>query len=93
MRQPVKAYAMTGWRIGYAGGPLELIEAINTVQGQSTSHASSVSQYAALEALTGDQSCVEEARTVFEKRRNQVVASINAMSGGFCTSCSNSWPW
>lgn len=72
-----KSYAMTGWRVGYAGGPVELIKAMNTVQGQSTSHTCSISQHAAVEALTGDQSFIGEFRAQFKKRRDEVVKRIN----------------
>ncbi len=79
-----KSYAMTGWRVGYAGGPLQLIKAMNTIQGQSTSHTCSISQYAAVEALTGDQSFIGEFRELFEKRRDRVVALINDIPGLSC---------
>jgi len=79
-----KSYAMTGWRVGYAGGPLQLIKAMNTIQGQSTSHTCSISQYAAVEALTGDQSFIDEFRQLFEKRRDRVVALINDIPGLSC---------
>ena len=79
-----KAYAMTGWRVGYAGGPLELIKAMNTVQGQSTSHTCSVSQCAAVTALNGDQSFIDEFRTAFSARREVMVKKVNAIPGLSC---------
>ncbi|WP_324764959.1 pyridoxal phosphate-dependent aminotransferase (plasmid) [Sinorhizobium meliloti] len=81
-----KSYAMTGWRVGYAAGPVELIKAMNTVQGQSTSHTSSISQYAAVEALNGDQSFIQKFRDAFEARRNLVVKLINDIPGLRCES-------
>ena len=79
-----KAYAMTGWRVGYAGGPLELIKAMNTVQGQSTSHTCSISQYAAIAALNGDQSFLNDFRDAFRKRRDLVVGLVNDIPGLSC---------
>lgn len=79
-----KAYAMTGWRVGYAAGPIELIKAMNTVQGQSTSHTSSISQYAAVEALVGDQSFLTNFRYAFQARRDLVVGLLNAIPGLEC---------
>ena len=79
-----KAYAMTGWRVGYGGGPLELIKAMNTVQGQSTSHTCSISQHAAVVALNGDQSFLKKFRDAFKKRRDLVVGLINAIPGLSC---------
>lgn len=79
-----KAYAMTGWRIGYAGGPRELIAAMRKVQSQSTSCPSSVSQYAALEALEGPQDFVARTRPAFQRRRDRVVAALNAIEGISC---------
>jgi len=79
-----KSYAMTGWRVGYAGGPLELIKAMNTVQGQSTSHTSSISQYASVTALTGDQSFMNEFRAAFKARRDAMVKQINDVPGLSC---------
>jgi aspartate aminotransferase len=79
-----KSYAMTGWRVGYAGGPLELIKAMNTVQGQSTSHTCSISQHASVTALTGDQSFMNEFRSAFKARRDAMVTSINAVPGLSC---------
>jgi aspartate aminotransferase len=79
-----KAYAMTGWRIGYAAGPVALIKAMGTIQSQSTSNPSSVSQYAALEALTGPQDFLAENRIVFQRRRDLVVSMLNAAKGITC---------
>ena len=79
-----KSYAMTGWRIGYAGGPAHLIKAMGTIQSQSTSNPSSVSQYAALEALTGPQDFLAPSRALFQKRRDLVVGMLNAAKGVTC---------
>ncbi len=76
-----KAYAMTGWRIGYAGGPAELIKAMGKIQGQSTSNASSVSQVAAVEALNGPQDAVEKMRQTYEQRMRIMVNGINSVPG------------
>ncbi len=79
-----KAYAMTGWRIGYAGGPVELIKAMSKVQGQSTSNPSSISQAAAVEALNGDQSFLSDWRKKFQERRDLVVAMLQQAEGITC---------
>ncbi|MCK5917038.1 MAG: pyridoxal phosphate-dependent aminotransferase [Cocleimonas sp.] len=79
-----KAYAMTGWRIGYAGGPLTLIKAMKKIQSQSTSNPTSISQVAAVEALTGDQSSIDTMMEAFEERHNFVVAECNKMDGVEC---------
>ncbi len=79
-----KSYAMTGWRIGYAGGPVHLIKAMGTIQSQSTSNPCSVSQYAALEALTGPQDFLAPNRALFQGRRDLVVAMLNAAKGITC---------
>ena len=79
-----KAYAMTGWRIGYAAGPVALIKAMGTIQSQSTSNPCSVSQYAALEALTGPQDFLAENRKIFERRRDLVVSMLNTAPGITC---------
>jgi aspartate aminotransferase len=79
-----KAYAMTGWRIGYAGAPAELIKAMAKLQSQSTSNPSSVSQAGALAALTGPQELVAERKAIFETRRNAVVAWLDAIPGLRC---------
>jgi len=79
-----KAFSMTGWRIGYGAGPLELIKAMTKIQSQSTSNASSISQAAALAALTGDTSFLADWRQSFEARRNLVVKMINSCPGLSC---------
>ena len=79
-----KSYAMTGWRIGYAGGPVHLIKAMGTIQSQSTSNPCSVSQYAALEALTGPQDFLAPNRKLFEGRRDLVVSMLNQAKGIRC---------
>lgn len=79
-----KAYAMTGWRIGYAGGPVELIGAMRKVQSQSTSNPCSVSQWAAVEALNGPQNFLGPAVEIFLRRRDLVVAGLNAADGITC---------
>ena len=79
-----KAYAMTGWRIGYCGGPKELIAAMATIQGQSTSNASSISQKAAAAALAGDQTCVATMNEAFKQRHDYVVSALNALPGVSC---------
>ncbi|MEM9331889.1 MAG: pyridoxal phosphate-dependent aminotransferase [Pseudomonadota bacterium] len=81
-----KAYAMTGWRLGYCGGPLELIKAMNLVQGQSTSGTSSITQWAAVEALNGPQDFIADRRKVFEERRDLVVSMLNQANGINCPS-------
>jgi aspartate aminotransferase len=79
-----KAYAMTGWRIGYCGGPKELVAAMSIIQGQSTSNASSISQRASTVALNGDQSCVGEMNKAFKARHDFVVAGLNSIPGVAC---------
>jgi len=79
-----KAYAMTGWRIGYCGGPKELIAAMSTIQGQSTSNASSISQKAATVALAGDQACVATMNDAFKQRHDYVVQALNTLPGVSC---------
>tara|TARA_B100002051_G_scaffold209289_1_gene200717 strand:+ start:54 stop:1241 length:1188 start_codon:yes stop_codon:yes gene_type:complete len=79
-----KSYAMTGWRIGYAGGPKEIIKAIRKVQSQSTSNPSSVSQAAAVEALNGTQKFINTRSKEFKKRRDFVVSSLNKIKGINC---------
>ncbi|MEM9426408.1 MAG: pyridoxal phosphate-dependent aminotransferase [Pseudomonadota bacterium] len=79
-----KAYAMTGWRIGYAGGPEHLIAAMRKIQSQSTSNPCSISQWAAVEALTGPQDYIGESVAVFERRRDLVVSGLNACDGITC---------
>lgn len=79
-----KAYAMTGWRIGYAGGPVELIKAMAKVQSQSTSNPCSVAQWAAVEALNGPQDFIPSNNEVFKGRRDLVVSMLNQASGLTC---------
>ncbi|MEJ2275483.1 MAG: pyridoxal phosphate-dependent aminotransferase [Woeseiaceae bacterium] len=79
-----KAYAMTGWRIGYAAGPGKLISAMLTIQSQSTSNACSVSQAAAVAALRGNQSCVAEMAAAYKARHDFVVAGLNDIPGFKC---------
>ena len=79
-----KAYAMTGWRVGYGGGPRELIAAMAVVQSQSTTNPSSISQAAAIAALTGPQDVLVERRTAFQRRRDIVVDALNAIDGVSC---------
>jgi aspartate aminotransferase len=75
---------MTGWRIGYCGGPREIITAMATVQGQSTSNPSSIGQKAAVAALNGDQDCVAKMNESFHERHDFVVAGLNALPGVSC---------
>jgi len=79
-----KAYAMTGWRIGYAGGPETLIAAMRKVQSQSTTNPATISQWAAVEALEGPQDYIETARAAFRRRRDRVAAALDACPGLAC---------
>jgi len=79
-----KSYAMTGWRIGYAAGPKEIIKAISKIQSQSTSNPSSISQAAAVEALNGPQDFIQERSEAFKERRDFVVNSLNNIKGISC---------
>ena len=79
-----KTYSMTGWRIGYAAGPIPIIKAMSKIQGQSTSCANSIGQMAGIAALSGDQSCVIEMRDEFLKRRNMMVRLLNELPGINC---------
>ena len=79
-----KSYAMTGWRIGYAAGPKEIITAIRKIQSQSTSNPSSISQAAAVEALNGQQNFINERAEAFKERRDFVVKSLNNIKGINC---------
>ena len=79
-----KAYAMTGWRIGYAAGPLQLIKAMDMIQGQQTSGATSIAQWAAVEALNGTQDFIPENKKIFEGRRDLVVSMLNQAKGISC---------
>ena len=79
-----KAYSMTGWRIGYCGGPAELIEAMENMQSHSTSNPTSIAQYAAEAALNGDQSCIEPMVKAFRERGTFVAKALNAIPGVRC---------
>lgn len=79
-----KGYAMTGWRIGYAGGPKDLIDAMRKVQSQSTSNPSTIGQWAAYEALTGPQDYLPHNAQLFQKRRDLVVERLNGIDGIVC---------
>ncbi|MEL6281914.1 MAG: pyridoxal phosphate-dependent aminotransferase [Pseudomonadota bacterium] len=79
-----KAYSMTGWRIGYAAGPEQLIGAMRKVQSQSTSNPASISQWAAVEALNGPQDYIAESRIAFQRRRDLVVSMLNQATGISC---------
>jgi aspartate aminotransferase len=79
-----KAYCMTGWRIGYAGGPASLIAAMTMIQGQSTTNASSISQAAAVEALNGPQDFIARNNAVFKQRRDLVCSMLNQATGLTC---------
>ncbi len=80
-----KSYSMTGWRIGYAAGPIAIMKAIANLQSHAASNPASISQKAALAAIAGDQSCVEEMRREFEKRRDLMVSRINKIKNISCT--------
>jgi len=79
-----KAYCMTGWRVGYAGGPLELIKAMNMVQSQSTSQTSTISQWAGVAALNGPQDFIPKHNKAFQERRDLVVSMLNQAKGIHC---------
>jgi len=79
-----KSHAMTGWRIGYCGGPAELISAMATIQGQSTSNPSSIAQRAAVVALNGDQTCVATMNAAYRERHDFLVPALNALPGVRC---------
>lgn len=79
-----KGYAMTGWRIGYAGGPEKIISAMRKIQSQSTSNPCTISQWAALAALTGNKDFILKNKIIFEKRRDLVVKKLNATNGISC---------
>lgn len=79
-----KAYAMTGWRIGYAAGPAEVVRAMDTFQSQVTSNPTSIAQRAAVAALTGPQDCVRAMRAAFAERRDAIVAALNGVPGVSC---------
>ncbi|NKB55576.1 MAG: aminotransferase class I/II-fold pyridoxal phosphate-dependent enzyme [Alphaproteobacteria bacterium] len=79
-----KSFCMTGWRVGYAGGPVELIKAMNMLQSQSITSTSTISQWAAVEALNGDQSHIARNNDVFKERRDLVVSMLNQANGLTC---------
>ncbi len=79
-----KTYAMTGWRIGYMAGNSDIIKKIETVQGQSTSNPATISQYAAIEAITGDQTVLDHMLTAFDRRRRFIVKELNSIPGFSC---------
>jgi len=79
-----KAYAMTGWRIGYAGGPADLIKAMKKIQSQSTSNPTSISQVAAQAALEGDQACIQPMLKAFKERHDYVISELNTLPGVQC---------
>lgn len=81
-----KAYAMTGWRIGYAAGPIELIKAMDMIQGQQTSGACTIAQWASVEALNGPQDFVQKNKAIFQARRDLVVSMLNQARGIDCPS-------
>ena len=76
-----KSYAMTGWRLGYCGGPKDIVNAMSTIQGQSTSNASSITQKAAVAALNGDQKCVDDMNVEFKKRHDYFIGALNRLPG------------
>lgn len=79
-----KCYAMTGWRIGYAGGPAEIIKAMKTIQSQCTSNPCSISQAAAIAALDGDQACIAEMNAAYKARSDYIVGALNEIPGFEC---------
>ncbi|MET0943726.1 MAG: pyridoxal phosphate-dependent aminotransferase [Mesorhizobium sp.] len=81
-----KAYAMTGWRIGYAAGPIELIKAMDMIQGQQTSGACTIAQWASVEALNGPQDFIAKNKSIFQNRRDLVVSMLNQARGISCPS-------
>ena len=86
-----KAYSMTGWRIGYAGGPKEIITGMRKVQSQSTSNPCSISQYASVEALNGPQECIQTMLTEFKKRHQYVLDRANNIPGFICIPASGAF--
>jgi aspartate aminotransferase len=84
MNGVAKAYAMTGWRIGFGGGPEPLIKAMSMIQSQSTSNPCSISQEATITALTGPHGFLKERAKIFQKRRDMVVSMINDVKGLSC---------
>ncbi len=81
-----KTYAMTGWRIGYTAGSVDLISAMSKLQGQATSCANSIGQFAGIEALSGDQKCVQEMLMLFKERRDLIIKLLNQLPGVRCLS-------
>ncbi len=81
-----KTYAMTGWRIGYTAGPVDLISAMSKLQGQATSCANSIGQFAGIEALSGDQKCVQDMLMLFKERRDLIIKLLNQLPGVKCLS-------
>ena len=79
-----KAYAMTGWRIGYTAGPKDIIRAMTNIQSQSTSNPTSIAQKAAVEALTGPQDFIKTMLAEFDKRRKYLVSELNSIPGISC---------
>jgi len=79
-----KTYAMTGWRIGYLAGNEKLVKAISKLQGQSTSCPNSIAQYAAIEALSGNQNCVKEMKQIFHERRNLILDELKKIPSLLC---------
>lgn len=79
-----KSHAMTGWRIGYCGGPAEIVAAMSTIQGQSTSNPSSISQQAAIAALRGDAGCIAAMTREYRRRHDYLVPALNALPGVAC---------
>ena len=79
-----KTYSMTGWRIGYAAGPADVIKAMTNIQSQSTSNPTSIAQKAAVAALNGPQDCIAEMLQAFDKRRTYMVERLNAIEGFSC---------
>ena len=79
-----KAYSMTGWRIGYIGGPVKLVKAMKKIQSQSTSNPTSISQYAAEAALNGNQDCIQEMLSAFKVRHDYLVKALNELPGVEC---------
>lgn len=86
-----KSHAMTGWRIGFAAGPVEIIKSMAKIQGQSTSNPTSIAQWAAVEALTGPQDFIETMLAEFDKRRKFLVKGLNSMPGVSCLSPSGAF--
>ena len=81
-----KAYAMTGWRIGYAAGPGEVIRAMTNIQSQSTSNPNSIAQFAAIAALTGNQDCVQAMNKIYHQRHTFFIEGLNQIPGIHCLS-------